>query len=310
MQTTDLRYRKISGRHQISADGRHLIDGVAFGRQFLRHADRPTIRIPPRKRLRLTNDDEDGREENAFQVTNRNHQVVVRAGSNDGDNERLYDSEEDEDFSPDDEDRESLGAELEDIMGELQHIGGGNGGGILEDVEKTPHLHETREKSGRITRSRRRQRQQGLGLQGESILALVDENGRQYPGEYHNPLLEQYYENQPAQPTKKRSKQSRIQKFQSSGIQQSTRRPANIERISRRSSSASVKNVRFQNDESKTPATVIETDDTEGSNDQSFDPNEVAENNSSESNKENVEPDGEVSKVYYQSLKSENGFNM
>ncbi|KAL1961860.1 hypothetical protein VTN77DRAFT_984 [Rasamsonia byssochlamydoides] len=56
LQTADLRARRISGRHQISADGRHLIDGVPFGRPYLKrsYSSRPAIRIPPRKRRRTT----------------------------------------------------------------------------------------------------------------------------------------------------------------------------------------------------------------------------------------------------------------
>ncbi|KAI9758708.1 MAG: hypothetical protein M4579_002883 [Chaenotheca gracillima] len=59
LSTTDLRARKFSGRHQISYDGKHLIDGVAFGRPLLRQsANRPAISIAPRKRRRLTYDEE------------------------------------------------------------------------------------------------------------------------------------------------------------------------------------------------------------------------------------------------------------
>ncbi|KAG6000262.1 hypothetical protein E4U43_001650 [Claviceps pusilla] len=52
--TDDVRRRRISGRHQISADGKHLVDGLAFGRPWLRAPrDRPTIELPPRKRARI-----------------------------------------------------------------------------------------------------------------------------------------------------------------------------------------------------------------------------------------------------------------
>ncbi|TQB72535.1 hypothetical protein MPDQ_006758 [Monascus purpureus] len=56
LQTSDLRARRLSGRHQISVDGRHLIDGVPFGRSFLKRStsSRPAIAIPPRKRRRTT----------------------------------------------------------------------------------------------------------------------------------------------------------------------------------------------------------------------------------------------------------------
>ena len=56
--TEDLRIRRLGGRHQISADGRHLIDGVAFGRHWLRKGGRPAINIPPRKRRRLEIEEE------------------------------------------------------------------------------------------------------------------------------------------------------------------------------------------------------------------------------------------------------------
>ena len=55
----DLRRRRVSGRHQISADGIHLVDGIPFGRRRAPH-DRPVVSLPPRKRARITYDsDED-----------------------------------------------------------------------------------------------------------------------------------------------------------------------------------------------------------------------------------------------------------
>lgn len=52
--TDDLRQRRVSGRHQISNDGRHLIDGLAFGRPLLgAPRGRPVFDIPPRKRRRV-----------------------------------------------------------------------------------------------------------------------------------------------------------------------------------------------------------------------------------------------------------------
>ncbi|KAL2808945.1 hypothetical protein BJX63DRAFT_14120 [Aspergillus granulosus] len=54
LQISDLRARRLSGRHQISADGKHLIDGVPFGKPFLKRptSSRPAITIPPRKKRR------------------------------------------------------------------------------------------------------------------------------------------------------------------------------------------------------------------------------------------------------------------
>ncbi|PKY00609.1 hypothetical protein P168DRAFT_313392 [Aspergillus campestris IBT 28561] len=56
LEVADLRARRLSGRHQISNDGKHLIDGVPFGKPFLKRstASRPAITIPPRKRRRTT----------------------------------------------------------------------------------------------------------------------------------------------------------------------------------------------------------------------------------------------------------------
>lgn len=56
LQIDDLRARRISGRHQISNDGKHLIDGIPFGKPFLKRptSSRPAIAIPPRKKRRTT----------------------------------------------------------------------------------------------------------------------------------------------------------------------------------------------------------------------------------------------------------------
>ncbi|KAK2599021.1 hypothetical protein QQS21_005487 [Conoideocrella luteorostrata] len=54
----DLRRRRLTGRHQISRDGTHLVDGVAFGRPWLRAPrDRPALELPPRKRARIGTDE-------------------------------------------------------------------------------------------------------------------------------------------------------------------------------------------------------------------------------------------------------------
>ncbi|KAE8351873.1 hypothetical protein BDV28DRAFT_11032 [Aspergillus coremiiformis] len=61
LQISDLRARRLSGRHQISTDGKHLIDGVPFGKPFLKRptSSRPAITIPPRKRRRTTFETQD-----------------------------------------------------------------------------------------------------------------------------------------------------------------------------------------------------------------------------------------------------------
>lgn len=56
LQKADLRARRVSGRLQISSDGKHLLDGIPFGRPFLKRSfsSRPAIRIPSRKRRRIS----------------------------------------------------------------------------------------------------------------------------------------------------------------------------------------------------------------------------------------------------------------
>ncbi|KAK8092819.1 hypothetical protein PG999_014406 [Apiospora kogelbergensis] len=52
--TNDLKQRRISGRHQVSQDGKHLVDGIPFGRPLLKTPrGRPSLDIPPRKRRRV-----------------------------------------------------------------------------------------------------------------------------------------------------------------------------------------------------------------------------------------------------------------
>ncbi|OAA56826.1 hypothetical protein ISF_07342 [Cordyceps fumosorosea ARSEF 2679] len=55
----DLKRRRRSGRHQISNGGKHLVDGIAFGRPWLHlPGDRPALELPPRKRARITYGDQ------------------------------------------------------------------------------------------------------------------------------------------------------------------------------------------------------------------------------------------------------------
>ncbi|KAF2808203.1 uncharacterized protein BDZ99DRAFT_464100, partial [Mytilinidion resinicola] len=54
LQTPEVRARTLAGRCQISEGGQHLVDGIPFGRPHLRDPNRPPVRIPPRKRRRIT----------------------------------------------------------------------------------------------------------------------------------------------------------------------------------------------------------------------------------------------------------------
>ncbi|KAJ8111430.1 hypothetical protein ONZ43_g5622 [Nemania bipapillata] len=95
----DHRRRRVSGRLQISSDGRHLIDGVPFGRPRLRAPmGRPSTYIPPRKRPRLTyspQDDEDsdqhpGIESSALALSLANQELDEIDDLGDGDLDADY----------------------------------------------------------------------------------------------------------------------------------------------------------------------------------------------------------------------------
>ncbi|RDW62603.1 hypothetical protein BP5796_10905 [Coleophoma crateriformis] len=112
--TPDLRIRRLSGRHQVSTDGRHLVDGVAFGRPLLRKPiGRPQVVIPPRKRRRITYDeDEEGNElPLALEESSKeshNGQLLIEADLEDEDEEDDADfaseGEGDEDGNDEDDD--------------------------------------------------------------------------------------------------------------------------------------------------------------------------------------------------------------
>ncbi|KAF2111979.1 hypothetical protein BDV96DRAFT_614359 [Lophiotrema nucula] len=55
--TAEVRARTLSGRYQISDGGQHLVDGIPFGRPYLRNPSRPSVSIPSRKRKRALEDD-------------------------------------------------------------------------------------------------------------------------------------------------------------------------------------------------------------------------------------------------------------
>ena len=100
----------MSGRDQISADGKHLIDGVAFGPPRLKAPrDRPPVDIPPLKRRRITYDEESQDEEPQLLLTergegDRDHQrlrVHARFDNTDGDGFGAEGDEGDDDFVDD-----------------------------------------------------------------------------------------------------------------------------------------------------------------------------------------------------------------
>lgn len=60
MSSDELRSHRQGGRLQITSDGRHLVDGVAWGKRWRPQLSRPGVNIPPRKRRRLLISEEDG----------------------------------------------------------------------------------------------------------------------------------------------------------------------------------------------------------------------------------------------------------
>ena len=89
LQRSDRRFLRVSGRHQVSADGRHLIDGVAFGRPFLKRPDRPPVRIPSVKRPRLSDNHNNLNEGNGINqlVLRENNELELDNGFDDAEYE-------------------------------------------------------------------------------------------------------------------------------------------------------------------------------------------------------------------------------
>ena len=249
---------------------------MAFGRPFLRRADRPAIRIPPRKRRRITYDGDDDLD---IEYPNEERQVMVRADSDNAENITMGDeSDGDEDFAPDDED--------DDLFNELSALQDDINGA----VDTNDGINRDYMQSQRITRSRRSPK--GLGL-----LELVDDDGRPFPGPYNNPLLDLYGEDEA--PTDQ--PEIRARKRGSTDLSQNS--PENIRSIlrgsstspqyvSRRDSGGSTRSVRFENAEPATPATVRESEDSDDADDGDFELGEV-----DESDKENAEPQDEETEL-------------
>ena len=239
---------------------------MAFGRPFIRRADRPAIRIPPRKRRRVTYDEEadfDTKEPNS------ERQVVVRAGFDDVNDVTAGEvSDDEEDFSPDD-DEEDLGAELEDLQDDLD-----------DAVDADESIDQDDVQPQRITRSRRSPK--GLGL-----LQLLDDNGRPFPGQYNNPLLD-FYGQDESQPESRFRKRGTADLTQNSTenirsiLRDSSTSP---QRVTTRDLAGSNRSVRFENDEVATPATIRELEDSEDLIDGDFEVSDV-----DESDKENAAP--------------------
>ena len=282
MSTLDLRCRRISGREQISSDGKHLTDGVAFGRPLLRRPDRPAIRIPPRKRRRLTYDEDD---EGDFEADS---QLVVHSGDgNSSSSVSGSDDSEDSVIASDDDEDEGLHAELNDIRHDLNAA-------IVEDEEAqipnrplAPAGPESQQLGALSTR--RPRKAQGLGLVTSSL--LVDEDGKPYPETYDNPLLDMFADDESVGRAASPEDMEPVEP--GPAPRQHERHPP--EDITRTSSTGSGKSpgengksVRSHESERDTPVTVrLESSDDSGDDD--FEPS-VTSIVEDESDKENMTP--------------------
>lgn len=270
--------RRISGRHQISEDGKHLIDGVAFGRPFLRKASRPAVRIPPRKRPRITYDEDNDDE---FEDARSGREVVVRAdfenadgtGSSQGEEE-----DEDDDFEPEDED--ALTDELRDLE---------------EDQFRSDDAWQAAAGTGRSSRRRalRPRQPQGLGL-----LEYFDKDGEALLSPYENPLLDKHYDDDPQQsllpPRVRKRRQPPGDQFPKPDMKGNLRDSSSTpEPAERRSSASSNKSVRFKVNQEDTPVTILASDSSDSDSDDEDD-DDFKPDGSLTSDKENEPPEDDI----------------
>ncbi|KAL9028583.1 MAG: hypothetical protein Q9196_003072 [Gyalolechia fulgens] len=260
MSTSDISSRKISGRYQISTDGKHLIDGVAFGRPFLRRAARPLVRIPPRKRPRLTYDDEDDEGDDGDEAQ---RQIVVHSDFED-DQVSVTDSDYSGDEGNASEDGEDLTNELRDIHKDASSKATTSDGPL----------------------GYRQRKATGLGLRASGI--LVDENGTPYPAEASNRLRDmledrEQIENTSSSVPMKRRRLNTSLKNSQRGRPKTTREA--------RSLGANSKSVRFGEAELATPATVHLGSSDNSEHEEAFTPGDStapAADDLEESDKENA----------------------
>ena len=199
------------------------------------------------------------------------------------------DQEADDDYIADDQQDLDLATELRDIRQDMFAELGTNS---PDESSMTNDLDSATENSRRVTRSQRPN--DGLGLQGPALLELVDENGRPYPGAYNNPLLD-YFSQEPlgaheGSRRKRRKTNGLIENHQGATTTSDTSSGAFVPRT-RRESSASVKNVRFQDSPLVTPpTTILDPVDLGDTEDEEFEPLVDMHDEKDESDKENAEP--------------------
>ena len=202
------------------------------------------------------------------------------------------DDEEDDDFVVDEDGEQDLTTEIHEVEEDLRKMANKEGGGVLAITNGPENGATGAEKPRRVTRS---QSLGGLGLQGPALLELVDENGRPYPGTYNNPLLD-FYSQEDASVAQAGPRRKRRKTNGTIGAREPT--PPDPSTSSgllapqrRRESSASLKNVHFQDDSLVTPSTtVLVPEDSEDTEDEDFALSANEDGEVDESDKENAEP--------------------
>lgn len=113
----ELRARSITGRDQISEDGRHLLDGIPFGRPMLKRPRRPEVNIPARKRQRVEDLTEAVREEEWDDEDDEDDEDFEDGGEVDEESEEEEEEEEEEQEEDESEDelREEVDRPVEKI---------------------------------------------------------------------------------------------------------------------------------------------------------------------------------------------------
>ena len=276
---------------------------MAFGRPFLRRTNRPAIKIPPRKRRKLTYDEDEDEVYLADHADN-GRQIILHARRDEEDG-GLFDRTTTDVDVPDTAanlDSEALTSELQDLQKEsdtawaaLRHLGNNSG-----DLDTTNEERAgTGKKDRRASRKRPRSQRgiQGLGLERESLIDSLNSLGQAGAGEYHNPLLDDYYDEEPRGDNPTTRMQSK--EFESSDPSR-TRNRTNVRKTSkneqsRRSPSTSAKNVHFEDRQSMTPATIIADEQDTDDEDDEYVPSSRVDAGGDESDKENTLPNADIS---------------
>ncbi|KAI3333211.1 hypothetical protein F4824DRAFT_252597 [Ustulina deusta] len=133
----DHRRRRISGRHQISSDGRHLIDGIPFGRPHLKTTTgRPNIYIPPLKRARLAYTQQDGHDFDGDPETETDPPLLLANGEPHGDERAIIGDFGNRDSDSDDTDFLDNDVDLSSMSDSIN-------GSCLEDGEEEEEEEDT-----------------------------------------------------------------------------------------------------------------------------------------------------------------------